>query len=200
MEKDGCMTKIKYRPFVGKKYLAGIQGKRFLTLGESFYAEKPDEVSRDLMSQLVEWYVDEDRYEHEGWMNTYTKYIRALAGEEISRKRSEAWWNRIALYDFVQEPMAGPRVSPMEQQFRDSDEAFFEVLEQLRPDCVIAWGKRLYNNLPHAGYQGEDCMEQETWIYELRDGHQVRILPIDHPSIADFDWTYWHKVIQSWQF
>jgi hypothetical protein len=28
MEKDGCMTKIKYRPFVGKKYSAGIQGKK----------------------------------------------------------------------------------------------------------------------------------------------------------------------------
>ena len=197
MKTHKAMTKIKFMPFVGKQYSVGINGKKVLTLGESFYSEHPEREGRDVMSKLIEWYVEEDKYEHEGWMNTYTKYIRALAGEEISRKNSETWWNRTALYDFVQVPMIGPRVSPTEQQFRDSDEAFFEVLELLKPDLVIAWGKRLYNNLPRVGYQGEDCMSQETWIYETRSGHQVRVLPIDHPSIADFDWIWWHKVIDS---
>src|SRR5574344_1494302 len=104
------------------------------------------------------------------------------------------WWERIAMYNFVQVPMLGPRESPSSQDFRDSDDAFFTILEQLKPDCVIAWGKRLYNNLPRTGRQGPDCGDEETWIYETSDGHEVRVLPIIHPSAA-FDTAYWQKEI-----
>ena len=61
---------------------------------------------------------------------------------------------------------------------------------------VIVWGKRLYNNLPKVGYQGSDCRECETWVYQLKDGKEIRFLPICHPSAA-FDPHYWHNVISA---
>ena len=189
------MTEINFKPFIGEKYRMGINGKRVLSLGESHYAENAKDASHTITQDVIRWYLDSDKYEFEGWMNTYTKFIRALSGDDqISRDTSRDWWERIAMYNFVQVPMLGPRESPSSQDFRDSDNAFFTILEQLKPDCVIAWGKRLYNNLPRTGRQGPDCGDEETWIYETSDGREVRVLPIIHPSAA-FDTAYWQKEI-----
>ncbi len=189
------MSGIRFLPFVGKQYLAGINGKRVLSLGESHYTAEEKDAVPAITQNVIKWYLDSNNCEFEGWMNTYTKFIRALSGDsEISRDNSREWWERISMYNFVQVPMFGPRESPSSQDFRDSDNAFFTILEQLKPDCVIAWGKRLYNNLPRAGRQGADCGDEETWIYETSDGHEVRVLPITHPSAA-FDTAYWQKEI-----
>lgn len=95
--------------------------------------------------------------------------------------------------------MNGPRKSPSVKEFQDSFAAFFEVLEQYRPDCVIAWGKRLYEHLPPAGRQGKtvllpDGTSLETWAYVLSDGKCVAVLPIQHPS-SGFSWDFWHEAI-----
>lgn len=66
------MTKIKFMPFVGTQYSEGINGKRVLTLGESFYSEHPEKEGSDVMSKLIEWYVKEDNNKFEYWMNTFT--------------------------------------------------------------------------------------------------------------------------------
>ena len=102
-------------------------------------------------------------------------------------------------YNFVQTPMSEPRKSPSVKEFQDSFAAFFEVLEQYRPDCVIAWGKRLYERLPPAGRQGKtvllpDGTSLETWAYVLSDGKCVAALPIQHPS-SGFSWDFWHEAI-----
>jgi uracil-DNA glycosylase len=176
-------------------YNAGLGGKRVLALGESHYASDVSEVTEHITNDVIGWYLDPG-CEFEGWMNTYTKFIRALSGDfEIARETSAAWWNRIAFYNFVQVPMTGPRTAPTAEEFRDSDGAFFEILEMLRPDYVLAWGERLYNNLPQTGYQGDDCCGLETWVYETKDGHKVHVLGLYHPS-AGFDTTYWRDVIK----
>ncbi len=118
--------------------------------------------------------------------------MRSLAGHPLSNEEKREAWNRVLFYNFVQEPLTGPRKAPTAEQFRKSDTAFFEVLETFRPDCIIAWGKRLYDNLPRCGHQLNDVMAPdgkalETWAYEMRDGHVVQVLPIMHPSAAFSD-------------
>lgn len=101
----------------------------------------------------------------------------------------------------MQSPISGPRKEPTRQEFADSEAAFFEVLETYRPDGVLVWGKRLYDNLPKRGRQHDDLIlpdgdSIETWAYDLRDGHTVRLLPITHPSAA-FTTGYWHVAIST---
>lgn len=75
--------------------------------------------------------------------------------------------------------------------------AFLEVIEHYRPDLVLVWGHdRLYDYLPNAGHQGADCCGVETWIYPLRDGHEVRVLPVQHPASA-FSPSEWHRTISA---
>lgn len=195
------MKNVKFNPWVGSAYAQGIEGKKMLVLGESHYCADPADATPEITNRIIKLLFDPNA-EHEDFMNTYTKFERALAGKPLSFAEKEQWWNKIIFYNYVQTPLSGPRKEPIQQEFTDSEAAFFEVLEMYRPDCVVVWGKRLYNNLPKRGRQLDDLILPdgdgfETWAYDLPDGHTVELLPITHPSAA-FIPKYWHKVI--WAF
>lgn len=194
------MHSIHFLPWIGKSYSLGINRKRVMALGESHYCGKPEDDIPQITNDVIARYLNPGE-EVEGWMKTYTKFIRSLSGDlEMRREDSAPWWNRIIFYNFVQVPMSGPRVSPTPQEFRASDNAFFNILEQYRPDAILAWGRRLYENLPAKGYQGPNLLlpcgdTKETWIYPLSDGHKVHVLPIiPHPSAA-YATDYWAEAI-----
>lgn len=190
---------VKLLPWLGTDYLRGIDGKRVMGLGESHYsadgrwsAEMTREVIRDLFDPQGEF---------EPYKNTYTKFERAVAGRELDWEGKRRFWNSLMFYNYVQEVMSGPRVAPTAQQFRDSEAAFFEVLNEYRPQLVIVWGQRLYNNLPQQGRQLPDLIvpgadSHELWEYRLENGDPVIVLKITHPSAA-FSPDYWHKVIMA---
>lgn len=189
---------VHFLPWVGKNYSHGICGRKVLVLGESHYCANPEDdtpyITREVIADLLG-----SGSEHEAYKNTYTKFERALAGKVLDWRGKSELWNSVIFYNFVQTPMSGPRTAPSVDDFRKSDQAFFEVLEQYRPDCVIAWGKRLYDHLPPAGRQGKtvllpDGTSQETWVYVLSDGKSVGVLPIHHPS-SGFSWDFWHEAI-----
>ncbi len=194
------MTGVKFPPWVGKQYDKGVWGRRVMALGESHYCASPDEATPEITRDVIKDLLNPGS-EHEGYKNTYTKFERALAGKALSFDEKVAVWHSIIFYNYVQVSISGARVSPTAQDFLLSEGAFFEVLEEYRPDRVIAWGKRLYNNLPQKGYQLSDIIvatgdKIETWAYETVGGHVVQVLPITHPS-SGFVWEYWHEVIKA---
>lgn len=183
---------VTFLPWVGNDYARAYYGKRIMVLGESHYCSAED--VRPTMTSDVLRTVFDPEAEFEGYMNTFTKFARALDGSDVSRTEQERVWQRVMFYNFVQEPMSYARVAPTTAQFRASDDAFFAVLEKYRPEKIIVWGGRLYFNLPRQGEQGADVKECETWIYRLKDGTPVHLLPVTHPS-AGFSPAEWHEVI-----
>ena len=78
--------------------------------------------------------------------------------------------------------------------------SFFSVLDQLHPDLLIVWGKRLWDNLPSERWQDGEAVNVEGYsvqngYYLLQDGGRVRTFCVYHPSTG-YDWAYWHKVIK----
>ena len=190
---------IHFLPRIGKKYNDGIEGKKILVLGESHYCAKPEDDTPFVTRMVIENLLD-PAAEHENYKNTYTKFERALAGKVLDWQGKVDLWNSVIFYNYVQIPMTGPRISPTVEEFKDSAQAFFEVLDRYCPDCVIVWGKRLYNNLPQEGCQGPDLQLpdgtfQETWIYTLTGGKRVHVMPILHPS-SGFSWDFWHEALR----
>lgn len=207
---DEELKDVKFLPWVGDNYECGLRvnengdivfgtkdkpGKKILVLGESIYTNNPNDVDQYVVKNLVKWYTESDKYGFEGWMNTYTKFIRSLAGKAIDRSNSTIWWTHLALYEYVQEPLTGPRLSPTSEQYYNSEYAFDKLLKELKPDYIIAWGKRLYINLPQGGKQGDDINvgedSIETWIYK----DSIRVLGIIHPSSPLFISEEWHPII-----
>ena len=192
-------AKVKFLPWVGNQYAQGINEKRVMVLGESHYCAHESEAVPEITRNIVRYLFDSDN-EHEGFMNTYTKFGRALGGGQRYDQDKEALWNSVLFYNYVQVPISEARKAPKSEDFTNSEAALFEVLEQYKPDCMIVWGSRLYNNLPRKGTQTDDLKLHdgkilETWSYKLASGHTVYLLPITHPSAA-FSPEYWHHAIQ----
>ena len=192
------MSNIKFLPWIGQNYHNGINGKKVLVLGESHYCENMADAVPTITQDIITDLFDPES-EHEAYKNTYTKFIKALAGQDLKFQERENIWNKVAFYNYVQSPLKKARVAPTPKEFQDSDIAFFETLEKLQPDYVIVWGKRMYDNLPNKGQRGTDVVlpnEQPlaTWTYTLNNGNTVKLLGITHPS-AGFSWDWWHTAI-----
>lgn len=193
------MKNVKFLPWVGDHYLQGIPGSKVMVLGESHYCASSADAVPELTSSVILDLFDPDS-EHESYKNTYTKFERALAGKPLTFSEKRDIWNSVLFYNYVQVPISEARVSPTPQEFNSSESAFFEVLEKYQPDYILAWGSRLYNNLPKRGRQLPDLSlpsgdSFETWGYTLSSGKVVQLLSTTHPSTA-FVPVYWHEVIQ----
>lgn len=210
MKKD--KTEIKFFPWVGDNYELGIKsigkdgviygtheepGKKILVLGDSHYCAYKKDATENLTQRIFDDFIY-SKSEHDPYKATYTKFERFIEGKIINEHDRVWLWNHLVVYNFLQEPMSGPRICPTKIQYTNSTDAFWEVLETYQPDIVIVWGKRLYNNLPKQGEVGVEFnidgkMDIETWIYKI-DEKTVYILPIYHPS-GGFSWSFWNTVL-----
>ena len=173
------MFELFYKPWIGDRY--GEQRPKLLLLGESHYgadADKPDATIKN--TQL---FVDGEM-NHRFWTST----MKVVLGPNSPTSRGE-FWNDVAFYNYVQESVGDePGDRPSKQQFRDSEAAFFSVLDDLTPQAILVLGKTLWLNMPDAGersHRGPTLdaagVPQDSWIYTHRDGVALTTW-IRHPS------------------
>ena len=204
------MKNVFFKPWVGKDYESGgIFGRRILVLGEAHICggcadcgrvadgnECADFTSTNCMELLLEGHTDT-------WTATFRKFERSLAGHDTTPDESREIWNSVAFYNYVQKSMDESRKSPEWVDFRDSEDAFFEVIDCLRPDLIIVWGvTRMYDCMP-GGERWRpgnelviDNYAVKNGYYRLADDKDARVLWVYHPS-AGYSWDWWNKVIST---
>lgn len=194
------MSNITFHPFVGANYhTGGIFGKKILTLGESHYCDE-SEVYENLTYDVLQKYLNHDV--SEGWMNTFKKFERALVGRITDESDSKRIWDSLAFYNFLQVPMGDARIAGTKEDYEAAVEPFFEVLNQLEPDYLIVWGKRLWSQLPDINWTNGkpvvvDGYLNPTGTYTLANGHDVIATPVYHHPSAGFSWEYCYRVFQA---
>lgn len=202
------MGKIFFKPWVGGNYQnGGIFKKRILILGEAHICggcgdcgkfENADECGDFTTNNCMDVLLSGEKA---SWTATFRKFEKSLVGHDTSLDESREIWNSVAFYNYVQKSLDGSRKSPEWVDFCNSKDAFFEVLENLRPDLIIVWGvTRMWNNMPSAGWdEGEamviDGYEVKNGWYTLGNRHRVRAIWVYHPS-AGYSWDWWNKVIK----
>lgn len=197
-----------FRPHVGVNYAkTGL-----LVLGESHYCDKQCQncglciahsECANFTTNVVNDYLNPHN-EREGWMNTYLKFERSLVGHVTNINESRLIWENLAFYNYLQVSMSVPRKAGTKEQYCQSKDAFFSVLETLCPQLIIVWGKRLWRHLPYTYWKDSDPLiinsaskeYEEVGFYTLPSGHIVHALGVYHPS-AGYDWSYWHEVIDA---
>lgn len=194
MEKKQQMV---VKPWTGKQYEQGFRGKKIIALGDYHYVARPEEFDENITIDVVNAFLNPEA-EWEGWMNTYTKFERAVAGRELSQEERVEFWNSILFCNYIQEPLEQPRQRASQELYLAAQEPFMELLETYRPDGVIAWGNALRDTLRLEGQKGRTIKTEwediETITYVLGDGKKVNILPMQHPA-SGFSWDNWHPVI-----
>lgn len=218
-DKELLAKGVRFLPMVGNAYEKGISYSpngelllndnaenskkvKLLVLGESHYIEDyedGDDISR-FTRCVVGDYCAANSYSQR-WMNTFTKFARALAGKETNVDENRAIWDSLIFYNFLQVPLYGPRVQGNAEDYEDSQSPLFTVLEMYHPTLVLVWGYRLWNFLPSDhSFTWEPNFsinenEHKWGKYTLSDGKEVKVLPIYHPSVG-FSWDYWNLVIR----
>lgn len=201
------MENVFFKPWIGNNYKGnGFFQRQILALGDTHRCggcqmcgkDYADECEDMQTSKVVNDYLDN----HKGkWSSTYRKFERALVGHETDNEESKGIWHSIAFYNYIQTDVPEAQTNPSFEDYRAAEKPFFEVLEFLRPDVIIAWGKtRLYRNMPYTNWEAGPDIEVEdetipTGFYKLEDGSTVRIVWIRHPCTA-FTPDKWHRVMK----
>ena len=154
------MTDVFFRPWVGVNYKAnGFNGKHILLLGESCYCgECPEcgfdeesaewEECRNKIPDVVTGFLSYTKGEPRKWsMRTYRRFTDIFMGHKCTPEETKMFWNSFVLYNYVQIAIEGPSISPKPQEWETGEKPFFEVLAEYNPDVIIAWGKRLWDNM-----------------------------------------------------
>lgn len=203
------MKNVFFKPWIGKDYESGgIFGKKILVLGEAHLCggcddcgkvdnaeECADFTSKDCVKLLLDGHTA-------SWTGTFRKFERSLVNHETTLEESQRIWNSVAFYNYVQKAMDSSRKAPEWVDFRNSEDAFFEVLDKLMPDLIIVWGvTRMYDLMPGGDRWREgdelviDNYKVHNGNYRLSDEKEARVLWVYHPS-AGYSWDWWHNVIQ----
>lgn len=199
---------IFFRPFVGSSYAGGgMFGKRIMVLGESHYCDENCADCGDCLhhcdcmeftNNAIRQYLD-DSVERQRWMQTFLKFERSLVGQETNQALRQRIWQSVVFYNYLQVAMGGPREAGTTAQYRQAGETLFSVMEKYQPEYLIAWGNRLWNELPGEHWTDGngiviDGYRVDTGTYTLASGRKVKAMAVNHPSVG-YSWDYWHRVI-----
>jgi len=196
-------SSIFFKPWIGERYTTkGVYGKRVLVLGESHYFTKPDKPYEDATIEFIrdQWDGPEPGVDPA----FYTKIVKAFLGippyTEVSREQKENFWQSVSFWNYIQHGgLKEPRQVPTDEMWATGRNAFHNILRELKPQCCIVLGYRLWINLPCDGKSGpvvDDGHWKESWYYSLPDAARVLAYPIYHPSCPRFSPLEWHKFIR----
>lgn len=197
------MESVHFEPWIGDKYHS--QDRRILILGESHHhdpADKPDNLEKEggLTKFMVQEYITgESGPQFKFWTN----FMQAITGKkqwEIDRKD---FWSKHAFYNYIQEPLAGPRKAPSPVMWREAWEPFCQIVDELKPTHILVMGKRLWNEIPQdGGREGKTIVVNgnpwQTWYFPCKacKGGEVVSTYIHHPCSA-FSSEKWHQFIKA---
>jgi hypothetical protein len=182
---------VKFQPWQGEKYGDNSRfGIGILILGESHYGNTGEE-----RANITKEYINNE-WSHAFWTEIGSMVMNANK-EEFERHE---FWEHVAFYNYVQSfAGTGPRQSPTSKQFQDSEQAFVEVLENLKPKLILVMGKRLWGNAANFGRKGEPIVSEKkisnTWLYPFRGGEAFTVC-INHPASFGFVASHWTPIVQ----
>ena len=203
------MDNVFFKPWIGKDYQSGgIFGKKILILGEAHICgEACDECGKVAVAGECADFTSKNCIEvllsgkTAPWTPTLRKFERSLVNHETDLEESKRIWNSVSFYNYVQKAHDASRNRSKLVDFRKSEEAFFEVIDELRPDIILVWGvTRMYDNMPGGErWEGGDDLVIDGYnvkngYYRLSNGKKSKILWVYHPSTG-YSWDWWHKVI-----
>jgi hypothetical protein len=177
---------VSFLPWIGHQYEGGLNGRRFLVLGESHYGTwggkkhiLGHECTRECMEEVLA--------RADGVAPFWRTVEQALLDEDringFAPGGGKPLWDKLVLYNFVQSPVSGgARARPTPKQFADSRKPFRAVLEQLRPERVWVAGKRLWEGMEPIPNEHESSIHYNVRAYDLDDATKAWCLVTSHPS------------------
>ena len=138
------MYEVNFQPFIGKNY--HLQSPKILVLGESHYSGEGDDLGKEFTDYVVRRYAKRETGERRPFFTIIAKII----DNQLNNETAKDLWDNVAFYNYVQVLVGkGPRERPTDEMFNKSNEAFRQVITELKPDIVVVLGRRLSSHLDY---------------------------------------------------
>ncbi|MBE6195126.1 MAG: hypothetical protein E7140_05295 [Rikenellaceae bacterium] len=133
-------------------------------------------------------------------LQTLLCFERNVLNKYTSREESIKFWHSIAFYNYMQHAQSGTQ-RPLENSDKENYEAAFnEVLNYLKPNYIIVWGKRLHNNnlLPDSEVSTIKVGKYEIPIRKFAVEYGVvQALIVEHPCCpCGKSRKKWHPILK----
>ena len=191
------MQHVNFYPWRGARYDTGINNKRILILGESHYCDDSDKSQKsrhrcpkEFDNYCMSCYMDREC--HEKTIDTIVEHLSSenyrthktfeslVNGHSLSEKERFEFWHHLAFYEYIQYAQPKPKMPLKQGDPTQNRNAFLEVLDLLKPDKIIIWGKRFYHLLLNE-FGGEIIVHPtypRAWNWKINN---IDILIVDHP-------------------
>ena len=135
--------------------------------------------TKEVVNEFISYCKGETEFDW--FMNTYTKFANAISGYE---KTPQEIWDNIAFYNFCQSAVSFDAEQPKSKDYEESEEAFYEILRQLKPNIILCWGfDKVYMNTPFKFWTSPN--EGNLGFYTI-EGSKIPMFYIHHPSWSGF--------------
>ena len=202
---------LTFQPWVSEAYTnnSGKYGK-LLIIGESHYTEESDESEKDdvqkandilskkedykvnFTSKMIEGFIENE------WDINFYRNIGLLFNPS---DRYEIWKN-VAFANAIQIALQTSDSQPNPNDIETVKNAFWLLLENLKPEKVIICSKRMWEKwLPDSDPRGRgisdinlDNLHSTVWEYNL-NGNICHAIGINHPS-SFFSYSRWEPFVK----
>ena len=178
---------VRFYPWIGKQYKGGKKfGIRLLVLGESHYKWEPRVPPRNETCRIIKkWIANSERPNR-----FHTKIATAVLNKTPSPEETHDFWHAVAFYNYIQEHLPKPRIRPTSKMWAAAEPAFIEILNIHKPECILVFGKQLWNRMPSIRMEGPKLSvgksERDTRLYPISRKHHALASCIRHPSSWGF--------------
>lgn len=194
-----------FNPFVGSEYSTGINGKKVLVLGASFYClnekcsyhdECTDYNKKDSSPHNYDCPSkdgDELKNQPSDTPNNkvYSTFINSI--QQFVETEVDAW-ERVAFTNYIQ--FFVPTIKTYESYMSKRDfDAFIYTIKKLKPDVVIVWGTVVNKALADNEFvvDKQELKDTDGYLWHLEGipdvNHRITVVNCYHPS----SYWYWYR-------
>ncbi len=157
-----AQPEFNYLPWTGSKYTDGINGKRILIVGESFYKDRTySDMSlyHPSSEEAINKYLGGMKQKT---LDNLTSILTGLIGEELTQDVKESLWDHVMMYNFIQDYLReGPQDKsrfPIDS-IRAGKQLLLKVLETYNPDLVVICSQQIWKYYDGLNYY-KHCMQR----------------------------------------
>jgi hypothetical protein len=193
---------LKWLPWIGKNYVSSEN--KILIIGESHYG-KSNEALEDHKNHLFtrEAVADMSVNGKSYGVKFYSNMHKCLIGNDSFDP--EKLWSNIAFYNFIQRTMVGNKARPNKDDYAIGWEAFYSIIEILKPDVCIFLGVSSISR-----FKNDTSFKFESLNYrhfpktdsvipryvEIKSYNKIiKVYSIKHPG-SRISWSQWHQFLQ----
>jgi len=183
---------LRFEPWIGKNYKTYVDGK-ILLIGESHYLDEELDPASNFTTAVIKQFLQGHKLP--------TPFFQRI-GNIFDSNDYNSIWENIAFANLIQAGLSEAKSQPTVDDIATINPTFEILLKNLKPDKVLVFSKRLWNNwlteedATHVKEISANNKKGNIWEYQ-RNGKKTLAMGINHASrMYGKSWSDWVPLVK----